>query len=174
MCWKVLRGRFGQYGRTKSHQTPLQTPIPGPAALDSKQSWLPLVQSFLPQDWIDASLVTSKAAKADDAGIWQSMWDARSTLVFPWAVQVLAFLRSRPMGLIQRKLYLELKDHLRSEHGHDWLQRLLAALCKIAAPVTLRGGASAHGGVRQEKKCDKFCRNSSRIPLQASMCLKSF
>jgi hypothetical protein len=29
-------------------------------------------------------------------------------------------------GLVQQKLYLELKDHLQSEHGHDWLQRLFA------------------------------------------------
>ena len=80
------------------------------------------------------------------------MWDARSTLVFPWAVHVRTFWWSRPMGLIQRKLYLKLKDHLRSEHGHDWLQRLLAARCKIAAPVTLRGGASAHGGGKTGKE----------------------
>jgi hypothetical protein len=169
---QIMDGILKAYGRRESHQTPLRPPIPDPAVADEKQSWLPSVQRFLSHDWIDPILVTSKAAKADDAGIQQSMWDARSTLLFPWAVHVLAFLRSRLMGLVQRILYLELKVHLQSEHGHDWLQRLLAARRKIAAPVTLRGGRKRTwgGGVKQEKKRHKSSRNSSRIPLQASMC----
>jgi hypothetical protein len=73
---QIMDGILKAYGREKSHQTPLRTPMPGPALSDEKQSWLPLIQRFLSHDWIDPSLVTSKAANADDAGIQQSVWDA--------------------------------------------------------------------------------------------------
>jgi hypothetical protein len=73
---QMMDGILKAYGRRKSHQTPLWTPKPGPTISDTKQRWLPSVQRYLPHNWIDPNLVTSKTAKADDAGIQQSMWDA--------------------------------------------------------------------------------------------------
>jgi hypothetical protein len=49
-----------------------------------------------------------------------------------------------------------LRDHLKSEHGHDWLKRLLAAWRRIAPPVTMRGGRKRTLGGKRGKETSQI------------------
>jgi hypothetical protein len=48
------------------------------------QTWLPTLGKFLPDTWLDETIISDKAAKADDAlQVPEHLWDNRSTLVLP-------------------------------------------------------------------------------------------
>ncbi len=49
---------------------------PAPVIPEATRTWLPNLQRFLPHSWIDSSVVTSKAAKRDDAVAPTHLWDA--------------------------------------------------------------------------------------------------
>ena len=50
---------------------------------------LPLIGKYLVHSWVDATLVTEKAGKADNAGVPTQLWDQRITLVLAVPVRIL-------------------------------------------------------------------------------------
>jgi hypothetical protein len=83
-----------------THQLPAPTK-PRRSDRGSRKTWLPKLQLFLSQDWINDDYVTSKAAKSDDAEVPTALWDQRILLPLPWAKSVLTFLRTRLLGRLQ-------------------------------------------------------------------------
>jgi hypothetical protein len=65
----------------------LSTPSPTPAGGACDRSWLPSIHKFLSHAWIDAAIVTDKAAKRDDAGVPTHLWDQRCSLVLPYVTK---------------------------------------------------------------------------------------
>jgi hypothetical protein len=89
-------------------------------------SRLPCVRKFLSHDWIDASVVTSKAAKRDDAAPPTHLWDARCVLVFPHLGPALPHLRVGVMPRIVYKLFKEFAVYMREHYGSQWASLLVA------------------------------------------------
>jgi hypothetical protein len=85
---RCLRGILPQI--TSQQVLPTIT-IAAPVVASTK-TWLPALQKFLPNSWIDSSVVTSKAAKRDDALAPTQLWDARSVLVLPHLERALPLL----------------------------------------------------------------------------------
>jgi hypothetical protein len=50
---------------------------------------LPLIGKYLVHSWVDATLVTEKAGKADNAGVPTQLWDQGATLVLVVPVCIL-------------------------------------------------------------------------------------
>jgi hypothetical protein len=105
-----LRGILPQI--TARHVLPTIT-LAAPA-VESHQTWLPLLQKFLPHSWIDSSVVTSKAAKRDDAAAPVHLWDARSLLVLPHMAPTLPILCGALMRQTAHALLTEFRFYLTS------------------------------------------------------------
>jgi hypothetical protein len=54
---------------------------------------LPLIGKYLVHSWVDATLATEKAGKADNAGVPTQLWDQRVTLVLGVLVRILNIVR---------------------------------------------------------------------------------
>eukprot|EP00980_Cylindrotheca_fusiformis_P018324 scaffold5977_cov98-Cylindrotheca_fusiformis.AAC.1 len=97
-------------------------PLPALAApsAPSSKSWLPRLSRWLPHDWIDASLLTPKAAKADGAVVPVHLWDRRISLLFPCSSSTLDCLRRFFFSCACRWVFRSLRLYLRSTHGLLW------------------------------------------------------
>eukprot|EP00980_Cylindrotheca_fusiformis_P022018 scaffold8903_cov106-Cylindrotheca_fusiformis.AAC.3 len=95
---------------------PLSTSDPS----DLHRSWLPQLQCWLPHDWIDRSLLTPKAAKADAAELPTHLWDKRVSLIFPCPVLALERLRSFFFTVACRSLFRSFLRYMRQSHGPLW------------------------------------------------------
>lgn len=56
-------------------------------------TYFPEIKRHLPHDWIDETLITSTASKADDAALTSRLWDSRLELLFPGCTPSLDRLR---------------------------------------------------------------------------------
>ncbi len=88
--------------RTQPFETPLLAAPTASLPAPSVSTWFPRIQMALPHSWIDASAISDKAAKRDDAAVPTAMWDLRVTLLYPkWTPQqgqtLLLFLRLQCM-----------------------------------------------------------------------------
>jgi hypothetical protein len=84
------------------------------------RTWLPDIKRFITREWIDLDLVTSKAAKGDDAAVPTGLWDKRVSLVFPAFARALGFLRSLAIRWMRRHATLGLRRYLRRTYGAGW------------------------------------------------------
>eukprot|EP00980_Cylindrotheca_fusiformis_P021935 scaffold8770_cov167-Cylindrotheca_fusiformis.AAC.2 len=87
---------------------------------DGGRTWLPSLGTWLSHDWIDLSLLTPKAAKADAAALPTHMWDKRVSLVFPCATIVLHRLRSFLFSCACRLVFRSFVTFMRGKHGRTW------------------------------------------------------
>jgi hypothetical protein len=85
---------------------------------------LPLIGRFLPHSWVDVSLITEKAGKADDAGVPIHLWDQRISLVLEVPLSVIATMRKWLFKRYCRGLMRSLALFLSRCHGSDWAQQL--------------------------------------------------
>jgi hypothetical protein len=82
--------------------------------MTSARTWLPETKRFITREWIDLGLVTSKAAKGDDASVPTGLWDKRVSLVFLAFERALEFLRSLAIRWMRRHATAtSFKTHLR-------------------------------------------------------------
>ena len=117
-----------------SSHLPSVSPVPAPVIGFSPRrilpvltaTWIPSLRRFLPHSWIDATLVTSKAAKRDDAAAPTALWDERLRLLFPYPAWVYTSLRRFLLARSRRRLLSELLVYLRSTYGLDWQAALQA------------------------------------------------
>jgi hypothetical protein len=102
-------------------------------------TYLPLLKRWLPHTWADATLITNKASKADDAEVAFSIWDKQILLVIPPCISLIqktsrAGFSSPPIspvqalnrisGLVQQKqwklIFLDFRASLIERHGPKW------------------------------------------------------
>ena len=104
-----------------------RAPVRAPDRPRPAEVWFESIQAALPGSWIDATLVTDKAAKSDKAGVPKHLWDQRILLIWPHLNGRLEWLRDRLMHLAMRSLYLEFREFMATAHGADWSSRLRIA-----------------------------------------------
>jgi hypothetical protein len=92
--------------------------------VESHQTWLPSLQKFLPHSWINTSVVTSKAAKRDDAAAPTHLWDARFLLVMPHVARGLPLLGRRLMRRTAYSLFKEFSVFMGEHYGPGWAAAL--------------------------------------------------
>ena len=86
----------------------------------STRTWLPALQTYLPHQWIDTSVVTAKAAKHDDADAPTHLWDSRCTLVLPHLGPALVPLRRGLMQLSAHMVFRDFSGFLQAQYGPTW------------------------------------------------------
>jgi hypothetical protein len=109
-------------------------------------TYLPLLKRCLPHTWADATLITDKASKADDAEVAFSIWDQQILLVITPCISLLQKTPSegfssppispvqalnRIRGLVQQKqwklIFLDFRAFIIERHGPNWASTLCAA-----------------------------------------------
>jgi hypothetical protein len=131
----------------------LPTPVPPVMLLPSlgiipplHQTWLPLIQSFFFDSWFDKTLISDKAAKADEAPVPIHLWNNRSKMMFPQLTDR-ALSGFQTLALIWQCKYMHhhFCTFLWRKYGPDWLPRLLltvraqakaiaTTLCRVLRP----------------------------------------
>lgn len=91
-------------------------PTPPPVS-DSMTVYFPAIKRSLPQNWAKTDLIATKAAKADNASVSESLWDQRIVLIWPKAVTLLSFLRKLVLRRQRRLLYIEFQRYLSHRYG---------------------------------------------------------
>jgi hypothetical protein len=86
---------------------------------------LPLIGKYLVHSWVDATLVTEKAGKADNAGVPTQLWDQRITLVLAVPVRILNIVRKALFRRYCQNLVRSLCTFLVSCAGPRWAARLV-------------------------------------------------
>jgi hypothetical protein len=136
---------------TVQHRVPPQdnlvaAMLPTMMASRPTSTYLPLLKRWLPRNWDDATLITNKASKADDAEVAFSIWYQRILLVIPPCISLLqktsrAGFFSPPIslvqplnrirGLVQQKqwklIFLDFWAFLIERHGPNRASTLCAA-----------------------------------------------
>eukprot|EP00980_Cylindrotheca_fusiformis_P027010 scaffold18391_cov83-Cylindrotheca_fusiformis.AAC.3 len=87
---------------------------------DLHRSWLPSLQRWLPHEWIDSSLLTPKAAKADNAMLPTHLWDRHISLLFPCPPRSLDCLRAFFFSVSCRLLFRSFRSYMLQTHGDRW------------------------------------------------------
>lgn len=80
---QILDGCLQGLTLSTPQPSPAQTPSPREKVLSCGPTWLSTIQNFLSHSWVDAALVTKKAAKQDDSAVPTRLWDHVCTLVLP-------------------------------------------------------------------------------------------
>lgn len=91
------------------------------------RTWIPALRRYLLHDWIDASIITSTASKADDAALPYHLWDNRLELLFPGCTPHLDALRQTLLRWMRRCLVKEISQYLGECFGSHWVQDLQLA-----------------------------------------------
>jgi hypothetical protein len=126
--------------------------------------------TYLPHSWADPSLVSTKAAKSDDAAVASATWNQRILLVFlprvgphptqvrrppPSPTQALDRLRQLFQQKQRRLIYLDFLRFMHLEYGSDWaltlrsarhLQRIRVSSSEPSAPKRHKGGVGVGVG----------------------------
>jgi hypothetical protein len=85
------------------------------------QSWIPSLDRMLPGIWADPNLISTKAAKADDALVEFSMWDQLVSLILPCSSHHLDFIRCAFMGFQIRFINHQFCQFVITIYDDDWL-----------------------------------------------------
>jgi hypothetical protein len=103
-------------------------------------------RSWLPHSWIDATVVTDRAVKRDDADVPSMLWDQRLMLLYPRCTcRHLDSLRTWALcWIVRRNLLRSFVCYLHATYGGSWSARLSRA----------RMGSRLHGGKVSDKESD--------------------
>eukprot|EP00978_Attheya_sp_CCMP212_P047073 scaffold421213_cov65-Attheya_sp.AAC.1 len=80
------------------------------------ETWLPLLGVCLSHSWIDSSIVTAKAAKRDNAGIPEHLWNQRIILVLPHVSSFLDCFHTLLLHHQCRKLAADFQGYLPTKY----------------------------------------------------------
>jgi hypothetical protein len=86
-------------------------------------TWLPELGKFLPDTWVDESVISEKAVKGDTDPVPEHLWSNRIQLVIPTASQLKGF-QTFALMWQRRAMYRQLRRYLGLRHGSDWDTRL--------------------------------------------------
>jgi hypothetical protein len=128
-----------------------------------------LIGKYLPHSWVDDSLITEKAGKADDAGVPIHLWDQRISLVLDVPLLVIETMRKWMFKRYCRGLMRSLASFLCRCHGRDWAHQLTVlrndhsrTRSGALAPLTrLRGGESFYDLERNADAGSEVIRQNS-------------
>ena len=87
---------------------------------DSRGTWLPTLNAWLPPSWIDETLVTEKAVKVDDSDVPTHLWDLRISLVLQSPTLLLDRLRDFMHRVACRRVFRSLTAYLARTHPTNW------------------------------------------------------
>jgi hypothetical protein len=124
----VLESWFRPWSSTLTSIEPERILLPGsPRRIlpPVDETWIAPLQRFLPHSWIAGSLVTSKAAKRDDASAPTELWDQRLLLLFPYPLSFYNCLRTLLLRRLRRRLLRSFLLYLRTTYGSVWPTTLL-------------------------------------------------
>lgn len=136
-------------------------------------TWLPTLRRYLSHSWIDDSLITATASKADDAATPCRLWDARLELIFPGCTPKLGIIRDFVLGWMRHRLLREIRCYLSHTFGPGWSARLsIARATRAKGPVTgLLGGFNFNNF---NKLRGGYDANANRKNLKASAAFKTY
>jgi hypothetical protein len=121
---QILDGCLRALPQATTRHSPIVPPLPAPLLASSDRTWLSALQRWLPHTWVDASLVTDKAVKHDNADAPTHLWDARCLSVCPTAEALLPLLRKWLHVWASRRMLREFRTFLRCKHGPEWSRQL--------------------------------------------------
>jgi hypothetical protein len=104
---QILDGCLRALPQATTRHVAIVPPLPPALVEASDSTWLPAVERFLPHTWVDASLVTDKAVKHDNADAPTHLWDARCALVCPGSEALLPVLRRGLHAWASRRMLRE-------------------------------------------------------------------
>jgi hypothetical protein len=150
-----------------AQENPVPARLPIPMASAPASTYLPLLERWLPHTWADATLITDKAAKADDAEVAFSIWDQQILLVILPCISLLQKtpsegLSSPPIspvqalnrlrGLVQQKqwkiIFLDFRAFLIEHRGPNWA----SILCAARAVQRIRAASSLPSALSRSKE----------------------
>jgi hypothetical protein len=139
--------------------------LPTTRATLSASTYIPLLKHWIPHIWADATLITDKASKADDAEA-AFIWDQWILLVIPPCISLLqktsrAGFSSPPISplqalnrirdLVQQKqwklIFLDFRFFLIERHGPNWDSNL----CAARADQRIRSDSSLPSSLKRSK-----------------------
>jgi hypothetical protein len=126
------------------HQ-PITPPLPGAEQPAETRTWLSTVGRYLAHSWVDASIVTDKAVKRENADVPSQLWDTHCELIVPGIAHFLPQIRSWLLVKVGHCMMKEFCAFLRVQHGPDWAETLMASRC-VAAWDCLSGQKRKRGG----------------------------
>jgi hypothetical protein len=121
---QILDACLHAFTRTLVSVPHFQAPVSVLVKPVTTETWLPLIGKFLSHSWIDSAVVTAKAAKRDDAGVPEHLWNLRITLVLPHVSVVLDRFRILLHQRQRHRLAAEFQCYLATEYGVDWRVQL--------------------------------------------------
>jgi hypothetical protein len=170
---QIMDGCFKALVSSCPSANPLLTPVPLDRVSPSNRTWLPTLQRFLCHSWVDATLVTAKAAKRDDAGVPTHLWDKRCSLVLPHVTPILDTLRRLILRVAVTHLWIEFHEYLTAVYG-DNFGGLHCTRIKNENELhadAFRHPESAQGGMKEVKSTETekrtTARHSKAIPLDS-------
>jgi hypothetical protein len=138
--------------------------LPIPMSSVPASTYLPLLERWLPHTWADATIITDKAAKTDDAEVAFSIWDQHILLVIPpctsllqktpsegpssppiYPVQALNRLRGLGQQKQWRMIFLDFQAFLIEHHGPNWA----STLCEARAVQRIRAASSLPSSLKR-------------------------
>jgi len=113
-------------------------PLPVP---DNEQVFVREIRRALPREWANSAPKASKAAKADDAMVSESLWNNRILLIWPRARRLIPLLRDLILRRQRRLLYLEFRTYLKNRYLglHDEYFDLLRNIYRVFFGNHFRG-----------------------------------
>jgi hypothetical protein len=111
-----------------------------PIVEDPRGTWLPALQRWMPSSWVDAAVVTAKAAKGDDAEVHVALWNSRITSVVPCSDKTLDVLRKYLFGRWCGNVGSSLRRYLTRTHGATWSSQLTTSRIRAASLRQHQGG----------------------------------
>jgi hypothetical protein len=102
-----------------------ENPRPIKRPKDFLQTYIPSLKRHLSHDWIDVTLITATASKADDASLPCRMWDSRLELLFPGCLPALDPFRLWCLKWQRRRLIREIRTYMSEIFGPNWVCELL-------------------------------------------------
>lgn len=106
----TLQLKFSSEG---GNPLPALTVAPG----DSRGVWLPSLNVWLLHDWMDVSLLTAKAAKADNSGIPVHLWNQWVSLALQTPSCTLPTIQNCMFGWTCRRVVTSFCQHMMDTHG---------------------------------------------------------
>jgi hypothetical protein len=103
------------------------------------RSWIGPVGLWFSHDWIDATLVSSKAAKRDDASIGMDMWNKHLLLLYSSCnIKHLTVLLTWLLCRVRRLILQGLCGYLHRSYGPGWAVLLVKNRCLRALEEMFR------------------------------------
>jgi hypothetical protein len=118
-------------------------------------SWIEGLCRFLSHEWIDMSLITTKALKHDKAVAPSHLWDARLELLFPGIAPHVSLFRRCMLNRYRLSILREIRLYLVQRYGVSW-----PAVLQQSRRASMLGRLNPRTGGRRSKTKTKTTTTS--------------